>query len=125
MNPTRWNRGTMREPLLGLKTGDPVIFIQSTVKHRGPNMGATFWVMSTDGKILRQVSEYAYGRNVYKLVTPGEEIALAKQEDCTTRAKSLMANMVYAPKNVKTQTYFHLPKAPQRFKYVDASTSEE
>lgn len=124
MNPTRWNRGTMREDLLGLKTGDPVVFIQSSIKHRG-GIGATFWIMSTNGKILRQVSEYLYGRNVFKLVTPGAEIPMSKQDDCTNRAKSLMANMVYAPKNVKTQTYFHLPQAPKRFQYVDPSTTEE
>lgn len=114
----RWTRGVLRECLMDMVKGEEIVFIRSTIKHRAVGIGATFWVMSVPQKLIYQVSEYAYGANVFKLIDHGQEVRMEKQDDCEVRAKGLLVNSAYHPSNRARLTYLDVPTVPKRFQYV-------
>lgn len=101
-----WHFATMREPLCNLAIGERIVMIKSTVKHTDPTLGSTYWLMSVPNETIVHVAEPFFGDKLWKLVSIGQEVPTDKQGKCEARAKSLLVNSVYHPKNRKTHTYF-------------------
>lgn len=105
---SRWHFGVMKEDLLPLRKGDHVVIGKSTLEFTHPTMGEGFWLLGVDSDIARLVADGdpCMGKGLSRIVRREKPVDVDKQERCTERAKALMPNSAYTPKNRRKQTYF-------------------
>ena len=105
---SRWHYGVMKEDLLPLRKGDNVVIGKSTLEFTHPTMGEGFWLLGVDSNVARLVADgdSSMGKGLSRLVRRVGTVETNKQERCTERAKILMPNSAYTPKNRRKQTYF-------------------
>lgn len=105
---SRWFNGVMKEDLLPFRKGDPVVVGRSQLEFTHPTIGEGFWLLHKTSDIARLIvdGDSTIGKKLGRIVRWMEPIPENKQERCTERAKALMPNSAYTPKNRKKQTYF-------------------
>lgn len=104
-----WRRGQMKEKLGAFEPGEDVIIGKSTLQFSNPAlMGEGFWLLSVteDKCLLVADGDPSFGKGLTRLVKLGVILPSDKQERCTKRAKELMPDSAYTPKNRKKLTYF-------------------
>lgn len=98
----------MKTNFANFDDGEKIVVGESTLQFTRPDMGKGFWILSLlhDKCLLVADGHPTIGRRLGKIVRRGEAVPEGKQERCTERAKSLMPNSAYTPKNRKKLTYF-------------------
>jgi hypothetical protein len=98
----------MKEPIGPFDGGERIVIGESTLKFTRPDMGKGWWLLSLlhDKALLVADGHHTIGKGLSKLVRREEAVPAEKQELCTERAKSLLPNSAYTPKNRRRQTYF-------------------
>lgn len=105
---SRWRHGVMITFLGVFDHGEKVVVGKSTLQFTHPGMGTGWWILSLhhEKALLVADGHHTIGKGLSNLVRLEEFVPADKQERCTERAKSLLPNSAYTPKNRKKLTYF-------------------
>lgn len=103
----KWHRAVMKVDLMMFKKGDDVLTIESTIEHAHPAMGTSHWIMSRAGDRILLVNDGEYGMGLSTLMKTKAAVEDEKQDKCTEKAKELLKDSAYAPKNRHRQTYLY------------------
>jgi hypothetical protein len=103
----KWYRAVMKTDLMMFKNGDDVLTIESTIQHAHPSMGTSHWIMGRDGRSILLVNDAEFGMGLSALMRMKAPVDGDKQEKCTEKAKELLKDSVYAPKNRYQHTYLY------------------
>lgn len=110
----QWTRGVIKESVASLEQGEHVLVIETAIRHTNPSIGMTYFVMSIQHRKVYQLAEYAFGKNLSRVVRLGAAVPKDKQERCTLRCKELLSDSVYHPKRRETMTNFFTKKRRSR-----------
>jgi hypothetical protein len=105
----RWYFGRIREQPIGpFDGGERIVIGESTLKFSRPDMGKGWWILSLyhNKALLVADGHPSMGKGLRRIVRREEVVPPEKQERCTERAKSLLPDSAYTPKNRKRHTYF-------------------
>jgi hypothetical protein len=97
----------MKVDFMQFKKNDPVLTVESTIKHAHPAMGKSHWVMARNGKSIVLINDAEFGAGLHTLLRTLRPVENEKQERCTEKAKALLKHSVYAPKNRYRLTYLY------------------
>lgn len=103
----KWYRAVMKVDLMHFKKDDEVLTIESTIQHAHPGMGTSHWIMGRKGDRILLVNDAEFGMGLSALCRIKQPVEDEKQEKCTEKAKELLKDSAYAPKNRYRQTYLY------------------
>lgn len=103
----KWYRAVMKVDLMKFKTGDEVLTVESTIQHAHPGMGTSHWVMARSGDRILLVNDAEFGMGMSALMKTKAPVEDEKQAKCTEKAKELLKDSAYAPRNRYKQTFLY------------------
>ena len=118
----------MKEKLGAFEPGEEIVIGRSTLQFNNPvKTGDGFWLLSlrADKCLLVADGDPSFGKGLSRLVKVGERVPEDKQSRCTNRAKELMPDSAYTPKNRLKHTYFFGNRPPKRISGLEFNYGNE
>jgi hypothetical protein len=117
---TPWHYAVMMQDMSPFVKGEAIVVGKSTLEFTHPGIGEGYWILSTSSVKCLLVADGhpMMGKKLHSLIRWKDPVQEEKQDRCTERVKTLMADSVYAPRNRKRMTYF-FGNRPERNKSTE------